>query len=262
MHKYKPRWRAAWRKIGVKAKYYRSSWEANFARYLQFLKEKKIIRNWWHEPKTFYFNKIKRGVRSYLPDFKVNRQDCTHYWVEVKGWMNAKSKTKIKRFRKYYPKEQLFIVDKKWFDKYSKKLSLVCDGWEHPTPRAIKPKKNNGNNKRRDNNMAIECMDFKPHKSGCLIGYAHLYSDKTGIEVRGCPLFEKNGGKWVNFPDNKYEEEGETKHSWILRYRNKEYREEFTKQAVKAIESWCYANKDSMDKQEEEQSISEEKLPF
>jgi hypothetical protein len=36
-------------------------------------------------------------------------------WVEVKGYMDAKSNTKLKRFRKYYPSEPIRIVGKEWF---------------------------------------------------------------------------------------------------------------------------------------------------
>lgn len=255
MHKYR-KWKAAWRKIGVKAKYYRSSWEANFARYLQFLKQKKIIRNWWYEPQTFYFNKIKRGIRSYLPDFKVKKLNCTHYWVEVKGWMDAKSKTKIKRFRKYYPKEQLFIVDKKWFDKNSKNLSKVCDDWEHPAPRKIKPK-NNVNNKRK-NNMTLECMHVKVHQSGSLFGFADLFSNKWGVEIRGCPIFEKEGRKWINLPSKEYEEDGEKKYYSFLRFREKSHLAEFVRQAVKSIEDWLTKNSEIIDNEDK----TEESLPF
>lgn len=76
-----------------------------------------IIKAWEHEPKTFWFNEIKRGTRSYLPDFKVTVPDGSHYWVEVKGYFDSKSLTKIKRFNKYYPQERLLVVSKEWFDK-------------------------------------------------------------------------------------------------------------------------------------------------
>lgn len=74
-----------------------------------------IIKGWEHEPKCFWFNEIKRGTRSYLPDFKVSLHDGSHYWVEVKGYFDSKSLTKIKRFRKYYPQEKLVVVSKEWF---------------------------------------------------------------------------------------------------------------------------------------------------
>lgn len=88
--------------------------------WLQTLQEGQKIAKWEHEPQTFWFLHIKRGTRSYLPDFKVTELDGSHYWIEVKGYMDSKSATKIKRFRKYYPEERLFILDKKFFLKYKK----------------------------------------------------------------------------------------------------------------------------------------------
>lgn len=105
----------SWHVIADRRIFFRSEWEAKFAKFLQFLKEQNVIKEWEHEPETFWFEEIKRGTRSYLPDFKVTRTDGTHYWVEVKGYFDSKSLTKIKRFGKYYPKEELVVVTKKWF---------------------------------------------------------------------------------------------------------------------------------------------------
>lgn len=99
-----------WRIVGDRKIYFRSQMETKVAQHLQFLKEKELIKDWEHEPQTFWFLDIKRGVRSYLPDFKVHKNDGTHFWVEVKGYLDSKSKTKIKRFNKYYPKEELSII--------------------------------------------------------------------------------------------------------------------------------------------------------
>ena len=111
--------KSGWREVGGKKIYFRSTWEVKYAKYLQFLKETGVINSWEYEPQTFWFEEIRRGTRSYLPDFKVTKLDGTHYWVEVKGYFDAKSKTKIKRFKKYYPKEELMICDEKWFVKNS-----------------------------------------------------------------------------------------------------------------------------------------------
>ncbi|MEK6882949.1 MAG: DUF1064 domain-containing protein, partial [Nanoarchaeota archaeon] len=104
-----------WREIGDERIYFRSEWEVRVARHLQFLKEKKQILDWKYEPQTFWFEEIKRGCRSYLPDFKVTENNGDHYWIEVKGYMDSKSKTKLKRFAKYYPQERLKVLEKDWF---------------------------------------------------------------------------------------------------------------------------------------------------
>ena len=121
---------SGWREIGGQKYYFRSRWEANYARYLQFLKRENKIQSWLYEPYTFWFNEIKRGVRSYKPDFKVFEFDGSHCWHEVKGFYDSKSMTKIKRLIKYYPDEKILLIDSKWFMK-NKNISKVISGWEH-----------------------------------------------------------------------------------------------------------------------------------
>lgn len=121
---------AAWRTIGGKKKYFRSLWEANYCRYLQMLKEQGRIEEWEHEPKTFWFEGIKRGCVSYKPDFCVTMSCGQVQWHEVKGYMDAKSKTKINRFIKYFPNEIIRVFDSAWFKKNSPMLSKVILGWE------------------------------------------------------------------------------------------------------------------------------------
>jgi len=74
----------------------RSNWEANVARiYNAYDIEFEF------EPKVFSFP-IKKGTKGYTPDFYLPTQD---EWLEVKGYLDDKSKIKLKRFKRYYPKE-------------------------------------------------------------------------------------------------------------------------------------------------------------
>jgi hypothetical protein len=102
----------------------RSRWEANIGAYLQFLKEKNEIKDWEHEPKTFWFLEIKRGVRSYLPDFFITNNDDSTYYIEVKGYMDAKSKTKLKRMAKYYPDVKVDVIEEKRYNAIKRNSSL------------------------------------------------------------------------------------------------------------------------------------------
>lgn len=121
---------AAWLEIGGQKHYFRSLWERNYVRWLQFQVEAKLIDSWAYEPHTFWFEGIKRGCVSYKPDFCIRKLDGSEYWIEVKGYYDPKSITKIKRFKKYYPNHQLFLVDSKWFKENSKKLKLLIPDWE------------------------------------------------------------------------------------------------------------------------------------
>lgn len=123
-------WKCGWREIGGKRKYFRSRWEANYARYLEFLKVHGEIKEWDHECETFWFDGIKRGCMSYLPDFKVTLPNEKVEFHEVKGWMDDRSKTKINRMRIYHPGVILRIISQKWFSSNNRKLKGLIQDWE------------------------------------------------------------------------------------------------------------------------------------
>jgi hypothetical protein len=123
-------WKKGWRTIGGINKFYRSRWEANYARYLQWLKEQGQITDWAHEPTTFWFHEIKRGCRSYLPDFAVTELNGSVDYHEVKGWMDARSQTKIKRMAKYYPNIKLIVIRESDYNSISKKVGRMVPDWE------------------------------------------------------------------------------------------------------------------------------------
>ena len=116
--------------MGGQEVYFSSTWEANYARYLQFLKEQGKIKAWEHEPETFWFNGIHRGTVTYLPDFRVINMDGSIEYHEVKGWMDAKSKTKINRMRIYHPTIKLIIIDAKRYKGIANTVKFIIDEWE------------------------------------------------------------------------------------------------------------------------------------
>jgi predicted DNA-binding protein len=123
-------WKAGWRVVGGRSIYFRSKWEANYARYLEWLRVGGHLFEWEHEPETFWFEKIKRGCRSYLPDFRVRENNGSVIYHEVKGWMDARSKTKIKRMAIYHPKVKLLVIEKKQYAEISRKVGALIEGWE------------------------------------------------------------------------------------------------------------------------------------
>jgi len=112
-------------------KYFRSMWEANFARVLNLLKDSGLIKEWHYERDTFYFENIKRGTRSYTPDFKVINIDDTFYYVELKGYMNQVSRTRMKRMEKYYPEIKVEMIEKKEYREIAEKYSDKIENWEY-----------------------------------------------------------------------------------------------------------------------------------
>lgn len=124
----------------------RSSWEANYVRYLNWLIGLGKIVRYEYEKHTFRFEGVKRGPYIYIPDFKVFYPDGHHEWHEVKGWMDSKSRGKLKRMAKFFPEEKIVVIDRPIY-KSIEQYEAMIPGWEHPTPvgkvsRAKRTKKN------------------------------------------------------------------------------------------------------------------------
>ena len=104
--------------------YFRSSWEANIARILNHLNIE-----WIYEYKRFNFSEEKEGVLSYQPDFYLPKYNK---WIEVKGWMDEKSKLRLELFKKYYPTESLnlILVNEEIYLLLNKQYSKIVENWE------------------------------------------------------------------------------------------------------------------------------------
>ncbi len=117
------------KRADLEDRFFRSSWEANYARYLNFLVSAKSIWKWEYEIQTFEFKGIKRGTRFYTPDFKVYEKDGSYAWHEVKGWMNPKSKTQLSRMSRYHPDEKVIVIDSKAYRAIAKQFKTLPN-WE------------------------------------------------------------------------------------------------------------------------------------
>ena len=111
--------------------YVRSSWEANWARYLNWMQAQGAIRSWEFEPDTFEFP-VKRGSKFYTPDFKVTDVDGSVFYYEIKGYMDARSATKLARMARHYPKVRIELIEKKEYYETAHRMAALIDGWERP----------------------------------------------------------------------------------------------------------------------------------
>lgn len=110
--------------------YVRSSWEANYARYLNWLTAQGQISKWEYEPETFEFHKITKGNKFYTPDFKITNIDGSIEYHEVKGWLDNDSKVKLKRFARYYPDIKLVLIDKPVYTAIARTMRPLIPEWE------------------------------------------------------------------------------------------------------------------------------------
>lgn len=151
--------------------HFRSSWEANYARLLN----SKGIK-WEYEPKTFYFEGIKRGSTSYTPDFYLPETDK---WKEIKGWMTKKSKTKLKRFKKYYPEEEkkLELIDKHKWKEIDKEYNNIIPNWEcmidkeQTRKNALKYKYKKDFEKKEE--IIEEAINMLESQGWCIVGFVY-----------------------------------------------------------------------------------------
>ena len=81
------------------------------------------------------------------------------------------------------------------------------------------------------------CIKFHPHHKGSLRGFADLELP-SGLIIRGCTLFEKDGREWVSFPSRSYtDKDGATKWQPLVEFAEtaKAERAAFQRQALDAI---------------------------
>lgn len=109
--------------------YVRSRWEANWARYLNWLVEMGEVERWEYEPDVFEFP-VKRGSKFYTPDFKVYNSDGSIEYHEVKGYMDQKSRTKLDRMRRHFPEVRLVIIERDTYYDVANKIGRSLPEWE------------------------------------------------------------------------------------------------------------------------------------
>ena len=104
--------------------YFRSAWEANIARILDYLHIE-----WKYEYKRFHFNQETEKILSYQPDFYLPQYDK---WIEVKGWMDNTSKKRLELFNIYYPLEstRLILINEDIYKSLKTQYSLLIENWE------------------------------------------------------------------------------------------------------------------------------------
>jgi endogenous inhibitor of DNA gyrase (YacG/DUF329 family) len=105
--------------------YFRSSWEANFARYLNHLKSIFFVKDWSFEKEVFDLGTVR-----YIPDFRVESINGTISYHEVKGYMTKRAQEKIDKFKELHPEKHLVLVDETRYKTLHENYSKVIPNWE------------------------------------------------------------------------------------------------------------------------------------
>lgn len=112
--------------------YWRSSWEANYARYLNVLKSRGILDSWEYESQRFVFKDSGDGIRSYRPDFKVKYTDGCEEFHEVKGWINTRSEAIAAKMSREYPDVVIKTIGPEQYHAIAKEFQGEISSWERP----------------------------------------------------------------------------------------------------------------------------------
>lgn len=143
------------RPVGVRGIKYRSKAEANFAAYLDWLRSIREIQDWAYEPVEFWFTPnpppvrkgkrkratawnnpahlgltgISRGRTTAVLDFSVTTNQGPGYYIEVKGYLDKRSKTLLDRVRRYFPGMRVDVVDSKQMRALARQVGEIVPGW-------------------------------------------------------------------------------------------------------------------------------------
>ena len=117
--------------------HYRSTWERNIARLMGVRGIETA-----YEPKRFYFRDIHE---SYLPDWRLkgvapimlDGQTYHEIYIELKGYLDNKSKRQLKNIRRYYAKKgvMVILIDSAQYKKLEQDFSEGIEGWEYERER-------------------------------------------------------------------------------------------------------------------------------
>lgn len=82
----------------------------------------------------------------------------------------------------------------------------------------------------------IECRKFRYVGKGAIVGNADLYVPQFGLHIYNCTVFQKDGRRWLSFPSKEKDVNGEKKFFPQIRFEKRESMDNFTIQAMKAIQ--------------------------
>lgn len=114
--------------------YVRSIMEANWMRWLLYQQKLGIVAKVAYEPKEIYYEVDrsllpKRAViNSYQGDFRVEYPDGRWEIHEVKGYMDARSKTKLRLMAKFFSDVSIVVIDQVAYRAVQPYAELL--GWE------------------------------------------------------------------------------------------------------------------------------------
>jgi hypothetical protein len=116
---------------------FRSRWEANIARLLNWQVETKAIKSWSYEPRLFKFpdkqfkNRNSQRRPGFIIDFGVETLAGETVYYEVKGLWTGDADRKKSRMNEFYPDIIVIWIDEKEYHRVEEAYGDIVPGWEH-----------------------------------------------------------------------------------------------------------------------------------
>jgi len=105
----------------------------------------------------------------------------------------------------------------------------------------------------------MEITKYRPINKGYVVGNFGLKIDKWGIIINDCTLFDKNGRRWISFPQRQYEDKGEKKYAPYMSFIEKAHMTAFTEKVLTILDEYIAKNTMSAPVEKDE---SQGELPF
>jgi hypothetical protein len=88
-----------------------------------------LVLRWKYEDLTFEFP-VPKGSKFYTPDFHVWLPNGESEFHEIKGYMDAKSKTKLGRMQTHYPQHHIKVIGKVEYAAVRDSVAALIPHWE------------------------------------------------------------------------------------------------------------------------------------
>jgi len=91
----------------------------------------------------------------------------------------------------------------------------------------------------------MEILKHKPINKGSISALISIKIPKWGdFVIKEIVIFEKNGGRWISFPQRTYEKNGEKKYYSLNSFSSGEVFDKFQKQVLQALDEYLKKNPD------------------
>ncbi|MGZ7043552.1 MAG: hypothetical protein ACXVHM_03080 [Methanobacterium sp.] len=89
----------------------------------------------------------------------------------------------------------------------------------------------------------IEILNFKEIKKGYLESKINIKIKDSGMIINKIGVFNKNGSRWISFPQETYEDKGEKKYFPLVKFDDPKVTKEFQDSVLEELDKFC--NKES-----------------